>query len=294
MPRINCVIELLEQGQPVYVTNAGDLTFENGRRMAQTWADLLMVDFEHHSFDTLGLRAFMRGLVEGGPARNGHRTPCVVATLPSNARTEAEVIANAWQLRHALSTGIHGLLHTHTRSADAVRAFVEHCRYPFQTVGVGTGGLHEGERGSGGQREPAEIWGVDPARYVQIADPWPLNPEGELILGLKIEDQECLRNADKVASVPGITFAEWGPGDMGMSFGMPDSHDPPYPPEMEKARATIQTACEKAGVAFYCSWGEQGKTEEERVRHLLDLGVKIIGTGPDGEKMAEAGRRITK
>ena len=293
MPRINRAIELLEQGQPVYPTMPGELTYENGKHMAGTWADMVMVDFEHHPFDTVGLGRFMRGLADGGPTRSGHRTPAVFVTLPSNAKTEDEVLANAWQIRHVLSTGVHGILHTHTRLPGAVRAFVEQCRYPFQTIGVGDGGLGKGQRGAGGQMEPAAIWGVEPHEYVRIADPWPLNPEGELMLGLKIEDRECLQNAEAVASVPGISFAEWGPGDMGMSFGYSDRHDPPYPPEMEQARSTIQNACDNAGLAFLCGWNDPKMTSEQCLRHLLDMGVKIIGGGPKGEAMAEIGRRIT-
>ena len=294
MPRINRAIELLEQGQPLYPTSAGELTYENGEHMAGTWADIVMVEFEHHPFDTVGLSRFMRGLAAAGPTRSGHRTPAVIATLPSNAKTKDEVLANAWQIRHVLSTGVHGILHTHTRRPDAVRAFVEQCRYPFQTIGVGDDGLDQGQRGAGGQMEPAAIWGVEPHEYTQIADPWPLNPEGELMLGLKIEDRECLENAGALAAVPGISFAEWGPGDMGMSLGFPDRHDPPYPPVMEDARNAVKAACDDAGLAFLCGWIDPSMTLEERVRHLLGMGVRIVGGGPDSEEMAAIGRRITQ
>ena len=58
MGRINKVIELLEQGQPVFSTGAPELTYEAGKAMAGTWADLIMVEFEHHAFgkmdDSLG------------------------------------------------------------------------------------------------------------------------------------------------------------------------------------------------------------------------------------------------
>ena len=293
MARINRAIELLEQRQPLYPTGAGELTYENGKHMAGTWADIVMVEFEHHPFDTVGLSRFMHGLVDGGPTRSGHRTPAVVATLPSNAKTKDEVLANAWQIRHVLSTGVHGILHTHTRSPEAVRAFVEQCRYPFQTVGVSDGGLGKGQRGAGGQMASAAIWGVEPHEYVRIADPWPLNPAGELMLGLKIEDRECVQNAEATAAVPGIAFAEWGPGDMGMSFGFSDRHDPPYPPAMEDARNTVQEACEKVGIAFLSGWNDFTMTPEQRSKHLLDMGVKILGGGPDGEEIATAGRKIT-
>ena len=103
MGRINKVIELLEQGQPAYSTPAPELTYESGLEASQTWADLLLVEFEHFAFDIKGLTDFMRGLKDGGPTPSGHATPTVVASLPSNCRTRDEVIYNAWQTRHVLS-----------------------------------------------------------------------------------------------------------------------------------------------------------------------------------------------
>jgi 4-hydroxy-2-oxoheptanedioate aldolase len=288
MARINRAIELLERGEVLYYTGAGELSYENGRAQAATWADFLLVDFEHHAFDPLGLTAFMRGLVDGGPLPSGHRAPTVIATLPSNCRTVAEVEANAWQIRQVLTAGVHGVLHTHARRADAVRAFVEHCRYPFRT---GDDGLGEGQRGSGGQQRPAGIWGVSVEEYLQLADPWPLNPEGELLLGLKMEDRQAVANARAIAAVPGIAFAEWGPGDMGMAYGYSDAHDPPYPPEMEAARRTIKAACDASGLAFLCSWNDPNQTTEQNVRKLLDDGVRIISGA--GEEAARIGRAIT-
>jgi 4-hydroxy-2-oxoheptanedioate aldolase len=290
MARINRVIELFEAGQPVYHEGTGPLTYDNGVKMAGTWADYLLVDFEHSPFDTAGLLAFMRGLVDGGPTRSGHRTPTVMTTLPSNCRTREEMLANSWQARHVLSTGAHGILHTHTRQAAAVQAFIEACRYPFQTLGVGAG-LRQGQRGAGGQRVPAEIWGVTPQEYVKIADPWPLNPDGELLLGLKVEDRECLANVDDIAAIPGVAFGEWGPGDLGMSFGEPDAHDPPYPPEMEAARLRIKAAYDRNGVKFLSGWNDPNLTVEETTRKLIDEGVTIIG---GGEEAAKFGRVYTK
>ena len=49
---------------------------------------------------------------------------------------------------------------------------------------------------------------------------WPLNPKGELLLGLKLEDKYALENAEANAKVPGVAFAEWGPGDMAFSLGV--------------------------------------------------------------------------
>ena len=235
MPRVNKCIDLLEAGQPVYSMPAPELTYESGLRTAGTWADLMLADFEHHTFDIGGLTKFMQGLKDGGPTPSGHATPTVICTLPSNCMSAAEVLYNAWQTRHVLSTGAHGVMHTHARDVQAVRTFVATARYPFQTIGL-EAGLPEGLRGAGGQRVPAAIWGMSTAEYARRADTWPLNPDGELMLGLKIEDRHCLPDAGRIAAVPGLSLAEWGPGDMAMSFGDPDGHDPPYSEQMNEAR----------------------------------------------------------
>ena len=116
MVRINKVIDLIEQDQAIFSIGAPELTYECGKEMSQTWADMIQFDFEHHPFDTVGLSQFMKGLGDGGPTPSGHRTPAVITTLPSNCMTPEEVIYNAWQVRHVLATGVHGILHTHTLS----------------------------------------------------------------------------------------------------------------------------------------------------------------------------------
>jgi 2-keto-3-deoxy-L-rhamnonate aldolase RhmA len=111
-----------------------------------------------------------------------------------------------------------------------------------------------------------------------------------LILGLKIEDRYCLPDADRIAGVPGISWGEWGPGDMAMSFGDPDGHDAPYPPHMENARLTIKSAFDKAGGAFYCSWRDESMNEEEIAMHLIEeIGAKILPV--DNPEVANAIRR---
>jgi 4-hydroxy-2-oxoheptanedioate aldolase len=154
-------------------------------------------------------------------------------------------------------------------------------------AGVGEG-LGEGQRGSAGQAHAASIWGLDVPEYLKKADPWPLNPEGELLLGLKIENRHCLQYAEILCKIPGIGFAEWGPGDMGMSMGFPDAHDPPYPPEMAAARDKVFAATKAAGIAFLESM------TAETVAQKIDEGVRISSAGRGGEEIAELGRKHSK
>lgn len=283
MARVNRAIELLLERQPVYCTAVHDPSYERGLECARTWADYLTLDVEHHPFAPAALHAFMRGLVDGGPTRSGHRSPAVIATLPLEGSDEHVVRANTWMIKQALAAGVHGILLCHAETPAAVRTFVEYARYPFHTTGVGER-LGPGRRGAGGQALAAAIWGLSPLDYLARADVWPLNPEGELLLGLKIENRRALENAEASLALPGVAFAEWGPGDMGMAFGHPDAHDPPYPPEMFAARARVMRACEHAGVAFL----ETVRPDDVIVQ--IESGVRI---GAATEEAAEIGRRHT-
>ena len=55
MARINKCIELLAQGQPIYLTHPTALSYAAGQQDAKTWADMLLLDFEHEIFTALDL-----------------------------------------------------------------------------------------------------------------------------------------------------------------------------------------------------------------------------------------------
>jgi 4-hydroxy-2-oxoheptanedioate aldolase len=283
MARVNRAIELLEQGQPIYYSGANEISYEGGIKAAQTWADYLIVEMEHGLFNLPSLDQFMQGLVAGGPTKSGHRTPAIITTLPTDGTDEHVMRANAWMIKQILARGVHGILLCHAETPGAVKAFVESARYPFQTIGVGEG-LDVGRRGSGGQGCGVSIWGISTLEYLKTADVWPLNPKGEIMLGLKIENKRALSNVEATVRIPGIAFAEWGPGDMGMSHGYADAHDPPYAEEMAKARARVKAACEAENIAFL-----DGVNPDSVIEKIAE-GVRI---GSGGEEAADIGRRHT-
>ena len=104
--RINKAIELLAQGQPVYYTTSRG-GYEEGKALAQTWADYINYELEHGAFDVTKLREFMQGLVDGGPTPSGHRTPAVIATIPALGLDEAMMRANGWVVQQVLAAGVH-------------------------------------------------------------------------------------------------------------------------------------------------------------------------------------------
>jgi 4-hydroxy-2-oxoheptanedioate aldolase len=285
---INRAIELLEDHQPVYYTGSHsgtEGTFEQGKKDAQIFADYISYDMEHAPFDVKGLSEYMRGLVAGGPTKSGHRTPPVIVNVPVNGTDEAAVRANAWMFNQVLATGVHGVLLTHADTPGAVRAFVEAIRFPVHKQGVDQG-INEGRRGAHGTPTAAKIWGISDREYVEKADAWPLNPNGELLLGLKLEDKYALANAEENLKVPGIAFAEWGPGDMALSLGVTATGAAAQKdPRMIAARAKVFAAC-KANHKFFLN-----TFTEADVIDMIKEGVMM---GPASPAAAEIGRKYTK
>ena len=277
--RVNRAIELLEQGQPIYYAQVNGGGYDEGKALAQTWADYITYNLEHSPFNMTDLRAFMRGLVDGGPTTSGHRTPTVVAVLPVGGISEAVMWGNYWMVEQVLGAGVHGVLLVHARSPDAVRVLVQAARYPGAPQ---ADGIDEGLRGSGGQGFAADIWGVSGSDYQRLADPWPLNPGGGLLIGLKIEDRHALDHADSSTAVPGVGFAEWGPGDMSLSFGVRRAG---MPQVLVEARARVLAATKQAGIAFL------NQVNADNIEQMIDEGVRIgAGAGPE---VADQGRRYT-
>lgn len=295
MPRVNRLIELLDNDQPTFGLGVRTLTHEAGVATAQTPYDYLIIDFEHHPFDMGALRAFMQGLVDGGPTRSGHRTPAVVATLPVTGVTADMVWANAWQITHLLAAGVHGIILCHAETAAAAQAFVTAARYPVNTPGAAADVV--GRRGGGGQASAAAIWGLDVAEYMAKADPWPLNPAGELLLAVKIENVRGLAACEAITAVPGIAMAEWGPGDMGMSLANPYfiagyeadpdfAHDPPFGTAMVESRQRVRDACTANGVAMYCTM------RAGDWRELYQMGVRSSSVTPRTSEFIDELRRL--
>ncbi|HEX3538658.1 MAG TPA: aldolase/citrate lyase family protein [Stellaceae bacterium] len=308
--RINRAIELLAQDQAIYYVgnHSGHvLTAAQGREDAATWADYINIGMEHGAFDMTGLAAYLEGMAAAGPTRSGHRTPTVIVEAPVDGVSAVHVRINAWQFRQILGRGVHGVLLCQAESAGAVRAFVESCRYPHHPEDVDRSlptpvermnGAHViryqatplgvGTRGRGSESTAAPIWGISEPEYREKCDPWPLNPNGELLLGVKLESPEGIAHCDEILAVPGLGFAELGPGDLSLALGyreMPRGVDN-YPPEMKEARQRVLGACRKRGIAFLetCT--------PETVAARIDEGVRVVAG--HREDTARAGRAHQK
>jgi 4-hydroxy-2-oxoheptanedioate aldolase len=282
--RINRAIELLESGQPIYYTG-GRGGYDEGKKMASTKADYINYEMEHGAIDMKELRDFMRGLVDGGPTRTGHRTPAVIVTLPILGKDAAAMRANYWVAQQVMAAGVHGILLCHAENPEAVKVLVESLRYPFAEKHAG---LDTGIRGNGSQGFASGIWGLSPNEYMLKADVWPLNKNGEVMIGVKIETPMAADNAEKTVRVPGLAFAEWGPGDQSFFLVGPPTGDGVREahPAMQKVRSRVFQAAKGAKLYFLNS------CNESNVIDMLKEGVMICTSGDT--PAAEKGRQFTK
>ena len=138
------------------------------------------------------------------------------------------------------------------------------------TRAASRGGLGLGTRGRGSEATAAPIWGISQEEYLERCDPWPLNPKGELLLSVKIESPEGVAHCEEILAVPGLGFAEMGPGDLGLALGYPAVPRDPYPPEMLEARERVFAACRKNRVAFLET------AAPGNIVAKLDEGVRVI------------------
>ena len=280
--RVNRIIEMWLKGQPVYYATSSGGGYEDGKRMAATKADYIAYDMEHAPLDFRQLHDFMRGLKDAGPTRTGHVTPAVIVTLPI-AGTPDAVRANTWMIQQALAQGIHGLLLCNAESAEAARLMVEAARYPFDPA---VPGLGIGTRGNGSQGQASPLWGMTSDEYFKSADVWPINPNGEILLGVKIENPRADAAMSSIFNVPGISFAEWGPGDHGFNVMGPPGSGSNNDPRMVAIRANVLAETKAKGLKFL------NACNEETVIDQLKDGTMIC-TGGDSPA-ADKGRAFTK
>jgi 2-keto-3-deoxy-L-rhamnonate aldolase RhmA len=79
--------------------------------------------------------------------------------------------------------------------------------------------------------------------------------------------------------VPGLGFAEIGPGDLSLSLGYLTIPREPYPREMQMARDRVLAACRNNGVAFL-----QACTADNVIARI-DEGVRVIAGHSEASAM---------
>ena len=280
--RYNKVIDLLEQGKPVFCSglvwngNLDDLIY-----VADADYDMVIMEMEHEGFSFNNLRTSLqfilnRKRISGSGTVQADPVPLV--RIPPNSRENSQ-----WIIKQALDTGVYGLVLPHLNTVEDAHAAVVAARYP-QVPGVADF-EPEGQRGWW-QRIAPRYWGLTAQEYYDAADLWPLDPDGNMLLMGIVEEPEGVDNLpDILRQEKGIGAIWAGPGDMSVAMG--HRGDSAHP-DVQANLLRILEACQNAGVP--CATG--ATAEEVPIR--LEQGFRIIITSPvKSNPGLTEGRRIS-
>jgi 4-hydroxy-2-oxoheptanedioate aldolase len=230
---VNGAIDKLKRGKSLAGAIMYDFSLYAARRFAESDLDFVILDMEHQALDFERMQAFFLGLTNKAEiARQGNlqQRLAPIVRIPTYGRDQNEFIT-----KQVLDMGAMGIMFPAIETREQALHAVQLARYPQARDSK----LQEprGLRGNG-NLPGAWFWGVSAADYARRAEPWPLNPQGDLLLFLQIETAEGVRNATEILSVPGIGVLFVGPNDLSYSLGVPQGH-----PDHEAAVQTVLKAC---------------------------------------------------
>lgn len=233
--------------------------------------DFVMICMEHYPYEIATLREFIQGMVS-------RREAIVKGNLQPNASIFVRIPAEGADpvhtfIKQVLDAGVHGVVVPHVRTPEEALKVVQSCRYVRPITSLKR--EPEGRRGY----SPAIcsfIWGVTPEEYYERADLWPLNPQGDIMVIIMIEDPEGVKNIDKIVRVPGVGAIFFGPADYTVSSG--NFGNPAF--DVNEPLNRVKKACDAAGVAFVGFAGISDiETKAKEKNRLLIIGSDIDKSG---------------
>jgi 4-hydroxy-2-oxoheptanedioate aldolase len=267
IPRLNAVIGAFEQGQPAFAMFSG-LSTDEAIAVSAAPYDGVVIEMEHGLTDFRAMRDYMqyllsrRQIVDGGTL-----SPAVtpIVRIPPNGGE-----MNQWCAKQALDGGAYGVVWPHISTVEEARNAVQACRYPRLESAERYN--PPGLRGDG-PTFAARYWGLTQQEYYSRADVWPLDPKGELLVILMIEDTKAIQNLPRMLKeVPGIGAILIGEGDLSQELGFPRQYE--HPLVLEHLARVVAT-CKEHGVAV----GHPHVTAQNAER-VLNEGFTLLMPAP--------------
>ena len=265
IPKLNGVARALENYQVAFTTFS-QMDIHSSIAISSSKFDGVIFEGEHSPWDVSSLRDSMQFLLDRREiVKNGSIAPGItpMVRIPANGEEMSQ-----WHAKQALDAGVYGVLWPHISTVEEAYNAVASCRYPS----LKSAPLYEprGIRGDGPVRA-ARYWGLSQQEYYQKAGIWSLDPEGEILVVVQIEDTKGIENLDDILSnVPGIGVILIGEGDLGQELGFPRQYDHPL---FLEAIAKILDICKKYGVAV-----GHAHADENNMQKLIEEGFRFIMT----------------
>jgi 4-hydroxy-2-oxoheptanedioate aldolase len=279
--RLNSVIRAWESGKPAFGSFASaDRT--TAIAFSTTPYDGVVFEMEHNAWDPSGLQDALQYLLDRRLiAKSGSVAAPVtpLVRIPPNGDER-----NQWLAKQALDRGAYGIIWPHISTVEQAMNSVAACRYPrpkgsprYEPAGL---------RGDG-PTTACRYWGLTQQEYYTKADVWPLDPDGEVIAILMIEDTQGIGNLRSILNeVPGVGAILIGEGDLSQELGVPRQYDHP---EVRSAMGEIVAICKEFNVPV--GHPHVGSDNVERVlqegyRLLLASPVRSLAPLEKGRKLA--------
>ncbi len=216
LPRLNGLIRGLETGQHVFSLFA-PIEPDVAIALRASKYDGVCWEGEHQGWDIRALRDTLQYMLDRSQiARAGSPAPAItpIARIPANG-----IEMNQFLAKQALDLGCYGVMFPHISTVEEAYNAVSASRYArlkdkplYEPAGI---------RGDG-PAQAARYWGVSTQEYYERADVWPLDPKGEVLVVLQIEDTAGISNLrDILKNVPGIGAIVIGEGDLSQELGLP-------------------------------------------------------------------------
>ena len=266
-PRLNGFIGAFEKGVPAFSTFV-PMDTNSATAISTSKYDGVIFEGEHNPWDAAALSDSLQYLLNRQQiAASNSIAPAItpLARVPVNG-----VEMSQWHAKQALDSGVYGIVWPHISTAEEAHNAVAACRYPrlpdkpnFEPQGI---------RGDGPARA-CRYWGLSQQDYYNKADVWPLEPNGEILVIIQIEDTTGIKNLpDMLKNVPGIGVILIGEGDLGQELGFPRQYDHPV---LLEAMAEILAVCKEHNVVVGHPHANAGN-----MQRLLDEGYRFIMSGP--------------
>lgn len=276
--RLNPMIELIEQGKPVF-----GLYMPRDRSGNRTPMTLAREAISNRKIDFLfsgnmpnRFPLFLDGLKAEGVVKKGQLTHPMMLKIHKISNDPQGALN---EISEQLNLGVSGQMFVEVETAEEVLFGLTAMRYKSK------GGTRPDSVGNA-----SAYWGMSEKEYREKADLWPLNPSGELINWTIIESEKGLVNTREIASIKGIGVLWPGAGTLRRVTARltASGESVPDPVAHEASIQRVLAACKEFNVA--CGIPANPGDIEKRMKQ--GFSVFVMGWGEDGFKTVDIGRRV--
>jgi 4-hydroxy-2-oxoheptanedioate aldolase len=239
-----------------------------------------LADFQYNSYSPATadrFKGYMEAIIAQGGSVREHAFISKIPIVHGNvAQAQARIVEH-------LNAGHAGVFMQQVESASEVRDAIAAMRFRSR------GGI----RPDTGIDLAAKYWGLSPREYLERADVWPLNPNGELVVYAIIESRAGIANVREIASAPGIAALVVGAGTLGGVYSetAADGRRVRDQAGFDAAVAAVAAACREFRVA--CSYPANNAADIER---LMAMGFNVFtmqSRNAAAFEAIEAGRKLS-